>query len=118
MSAVGRTRMRTVIIMLVAAASMALAQDQPPPRIGPIRDTMLTLDHVVANVGDRIITQSDLQERLIAMRQSSSNKLSLRCRISGELSQSRESQPKRDISSLVRCSPLSIVRTNQSPSLR
>jgi peptidyl-prolyl cis-trans isomerase SurA len=69
--ALGNSRMRTALLILVAAATAAAAQQPaPPPRIGPVRDTTVPLDHIVANVGDQIITQYDVQERIIAMQQS------------------------------------------------
>jgi peptidyl-prolyl cis-trans isomerase SurA len=55
---------------LALTAASAAAQQPAPPRLSTVRDTVVPLDHIVANVGDAIITQYDVQERIIAMQQS------------------------------------------------
>lgn len=64
----------TILALLVASASLvpaAIAAGQvPATRLSSVRDTILPLDHVVANVGDQIITMYDVQERIIALQQS------------------------------------------------
>ncbi|MEK7402167.1 MAG: peptidylprolyl isomerase [Gemmatimonadota bacterium] len=67
--------MRTILVILTAASvalapAGAAAAQQPATRLSPARDTVVPLDHIVANVGDQIITQYDLQERMVAMQQS------------------------------------------------
>jgi peptidyl-prolyl cis-trans isomerase SurA len=62
---------RAFLVMAAVFAPLGAGYAQePPPRLLPARDTVVPLDHIVANVGDQIITQYDLQERIIAMQQS------------------------------------------------
>lgn len=58
--------------VLLAAAPLALAAQQPaarPPAAQPVGTHIIPLDRVVAVVGDVVITQSALQEKLIQKRQ-------------------------------------------------
>jgi peptidyl-prolyl cis-trans isomerase SurA len=61
------TLMRSLILMTVLAAAAGAQQLSPPTSV---RDTVVPLDRIVAVVGDQPITQYDLQERLLAVRQS------------------------------------------------
>jgi peptidyl-prolyl cis-trans isomerase SurA len=74
----GMTGMQSSLIMIALAGVAAAANAQQPP----VRDTSATrdtaaardtasvpLDRIIAVVGDQPITQYDLQERMIAMRQ-------------------------------------------------
>jgi len=54
------------MLMIVALAGVAAAQDPA----AAARDTAIALDRIVAIVGDQAITQSDMQERFLALQQS------------------------------------------------
>lgn len=58
------------LFMLALCGVSAVAQQPTAPRAPTTRDTLVPLDHIVANVGDAIITQYDVTERIIAMQQS------------------------------------------------
>lgn len=67
----GMTGMKGGALLLIAAFAAAGGAQQPtPPPAAPVRDTtVVALDRIIAVVGDRPITQYDLQERLLAMQQ-------------------------------------------------
>lgn len=56
---------------LVASAAVAAAQQPQPatPARSAARDSVVPLDRILAVVGDQVITQYDLQERLLAIQQ-------------------------------------------------
>src|SRR4051794_36468300 len=56
--------------LILALGASALAAQQPAPAVTPARDTgTITLDRIVAIVGDQPITQYDVQERVLALGQ-------------------------------------------------
>ena len=57
--------------VLAASAAVAVAQQpqQPTPARPAARDSVVPLDRILAIVGDQVITQYDLQERLLAIQQ-------------------------------------------------
>lgn len=58
------------LLMLVALAGFAGAQQPAPVASAPGRDTtVVALDRIVAVVGDQPITQYDVQERILALQQ-------------------------------------------------
>jgi len=58
------------LVLVVLGAASAGAQDPATPPT-PKRDTTaVPLDRIVAVVGDQVITQYDVQERMLAMQQS------------------------------------------------
>lgn len=61
----GMTGMKSFVLLAALAAGAAAQQPATPAR-----DTVISLDRVVAIVGDQPITQYDLQERLLALQQS------------------------------------------------
>jgi peptidyl-prolyl cis-trans isomerase SurA len=67
----GKKRMqRSLTIFALTAAAVfvpAAAGAQLTPPRGSARDTTIPLDRIVANVGDKIVTQFDVTERMIAM---------------------------------------------------
>src|SRR5712691_11737502 len=83
MMRVGMTGMKQLLILAISAAVAAAAGAQQPtppaapapaatrpPAPTPARDTsVIPLDRIVAVVGDQPITQFDIEERLLAMRQ-------------------------------------------------
>src|SRR5204862_6068478 len=67
-------RMKSFLILAVCAAVASAQQPAPLPTTPapqiPVRDSNnVALDRIVAVVGDQPITQSDIQERLLAMQQ-------------------------------------------------
>ena len=58
---------RTLLVLAVGAAS--LGAQQPTPPVSLARDTVLSLDRIVAVVGDQPITQYDVQERMLQLQQ-------------------------------------------------
>jgi peptidyl-prolyl cis-trans isomerase SurA len=64
-----RRMMRSLLVLALSAGTAAAQQPTAPPRLPVSRDTMLQLDHIMANVGDAIITRYDVQERIYAMQQ-------------------------------------------------
>src|SRR4051812_3661992 len=68
--------MKTFVILLATSATLGAQQPAPPaptapaPAAAPPHDTgTVTLDRIVAIVGDQPITQYDVQERVLAMGQ-------------------------------------------------
>lgn len=58
------------IAFALGAANAAAQQPAPPTQPAPARDTAgVPLDRIIAVVGDQVITQYDLQERMLAMQQ-------------------------------------------------
>jgi peptidyl-prolyl cis-trans isomerase SurA len=73
----GRRGMRFGLVLLTAAAThvaVAGAQQPAAPAAPPpstqARDSIIPLDRIIAVVGDQVITQFDLQERMLALQQS------------------------------------------------
>ena len=61
-------RMRRSLLAL-AVGAMSLGAQQPTPPVALARDTVLSLDRIVAVVGDQPITQYDVQERMLQLQQ-------------------------------------------------
>jgi peptidyl-prolyl cis-trans isomerase SurA len=59
-----------VIAFALGAATAAAQQPVPPTQPAPARDSAtVALDRIIAVVGDQVLTQYDLQERMLAMQQ-------------------------------------------------
>src|SRR6185503_5539168 len=71
----GRSGMRFSVVLLaatVAQSAVAVAQQPaapPPSQMVQVRDSVIPLDRIVAIVGDQVITQFDVQERMLALQQ-------------------------------------------------
>jgi peptidyl-prolyl cis-trans isomerase SurA len=66
-----RMRGQRLLVVLLTFAALSAGGAQRPSPIAPAnpRDTVISLDRIVAVVGDQPITQYELQERMIAMQQ-------------------------------------------------
>lgn len=62
---------KSLLVLAVLASAQAAAQQPTPPTPAPrgADSTLIGLDRIVAVVGDQAITQYDVQERMLAMRQ-------------------------------------------------
>ena len=62
--------MKAFLMLAVLTVALGAQQPTPPAAVAPARDTtVVSLDRIVAVVGDEPITQYDVQERILAMQQ-------------------------------------------------
>ena len=59
----------TILIIALGAATAPLGAQNPVPPVPAPKDSVVELDRIIAIVADQPITQYDLQERLLAIRQ-------------------------------------------------